>query len=136
MTTGSTYIGLDCSRSLSIAVVDRLDKHFRRLTKNVFARYGFAYAGVLSRVVGHRRRGAWAGERAGEDPLAALDRPCRRWPQERRHHRCPGGRGARAGVPAPGAALIERINSYYGYEAVAAVKVVQGTVAMPASRSP
>jgi hypothetical protein len=35
-----------------------------------------------------------------------------------------------------GPRVIERINSYYGYEAVAALKIVQGTVASPSRDRP
>ncbi len=115
--------------------MDRLDKHFRRLTKNVFARYGFAYAGVLA------EWSAIVGEEYGR--VSVPERI--RWPRSAG----PGGDGRKRGGTivvrvAEGRALefqhlapllIERINSYHGYEAVAAVKVLQGAVAMPASRS-
>jgi hypothetical protein len=120
---------------LSIAAVDRLDKHFRRLTKSVFSRYGFAYVDVLSQwsaIVG--------------DELGQVSVPERiRWP----HSSGPAGDAARRGGTmvlrvAEGRALefqhlvpriIERINGFYGYEAVAAVKVLQGTLAAPAPRA-
>jgi hypothetical protein len=121
---------------LSIAVVDRLDKHFRRLTKQVFARYGFAYGDVLSRwsaIVG--------------DELGRISVPERiRWPRPTG----PAGDGRKSGGTlmlrvAEGRALefqhlgprvIERINSHYGYEAVSALKIVQGTVAAPSRDRP
>jgi hypothetical protein len=97
---------------LSIAVVDRLDKHFRRLTKNVFARYGFAYAGVLA------EWSAIVGEEYGR--VSVPERI--RWPRSAG----PGGDGRKRGGTivvrvAEGRALefqhlapllIERINSY------------------------
>ena len=111
--------------------MDRLDKHFRRLTKDVFQRYGFAYGEVLSK---------WSAV-VGEE-LGRLSVPERiRWP------RAGGatGDGAKRGGTmvlrvAEGRALefqhlvpriIERINGFYGYEAVTAVKILQGTVAPP-----
>jgi hypothetical protein len=121
---------------LSIAVVDRLDKHFRRLTKQVFARYGFAYGDVLSRwsaIVG--------------DELGRISVPERiRWPRPAG----PAGDGRKTGGTlilrvAEGRALefqhlgprvIERINGHYGYEAVSALKIVQGTVAAPSGVRP
>ena len=124
----STYIAWTVS-TLSIAVVDRLDKHFRRLTKEVFSRYGFAYAEVLSQ---------WSAI-VGED-LGRVSVPERiRWP------RSPAEQGRKAGGTlvlrvAEGRALefqhlvpriVERINGFYGYQAVAAVKILQGAVAPP-----
>ena len=116
--------------------MDRLDKHFRRLTKNVFARYGFAYAGVLSE---------WSAI-VGEE-LGRVSVPERiRWPRSTGSAsdgrksggtivvRVAEGRALEFQHLAP--RLIERINRYYGFEAVAGVKVVQGTVAAPASQSP
>jgi hypothetical protein len=134
MTTGSAYIVFEqVEQCLSIAVVDRLDKHFRRLTKQVFARYGFAYGDVLSR---------WSAI-VGDD-LGRVSVPERiRWPRPAG----PAGDGRKSGGTlvlrvAEGRALefqhlgprvIERINSHYGYEAVAALKIVQGPVAAPSA---
>ena len=93
--------------------MDTLDKHFRELTRQAFARYGFAYAEVIAR---------WP-EIVGE-ALARHARP-----------NASSGRAARAKAPrngaarwssraAPGRALdlqyevsriIERINGFYGY---------------------
>jgi hypothetical protein len=116
---------------LSIAAVDRLDKHFRRLTREVFSRYGFAYGEVLSQ---------WPAI-VGEE-LGRLSVPERiRWP---RAGAAAGDSAKRGGTMvlrvAEGRALefqhlvpriIERINGFYGYEAVTAVKILQGTVAPP-----
>jgi hypothetical protein len=121
---------------LSIAVVDRLDKHFRRLTKQVFARYGFAYGDVLS------RWSAIVGDELGR--VSVPERIRRPRPSG------PAGHGRKSGGTlvlrvAEGRALefqhlgprvMERINSYYGYEAVAALKIVQGTVASPSGVRP
>ena len=109
--------------------MDRLDKHFRRLTKAVFSRYGFAYGEVLAQ---------WSAI-VGED-LGRVSMPERiRWP------RASGPDSRKAGGTlvlrvAEGRALevqhlvpkiIERINGFYGYGAVSALKIVQGEVAAP-----
>ena len=114
--------------------MDRLDKHFRRLTKAVFSRYGFAYGEVLSQ---------WPAI-VGED-LGHVSVPERiRWPRA-------GGRDSRkAGGTlvlrvAEGRALevqhlvpriLERINGFYGYEAVSALKILQGGLALPPRAKP
>jgi hypothetical protein len=132
MTPGSTYIA-DSFNTSSIAAVDRLDKHFRRLTKPVFQRYGFAYADVLSQwsaIVG--------------DELGRVSVPERiRWPRATGS----SGDGVKRGGTmvlrvAEGRALefqhlapriIERVNGFYGYEAVTVLKILQGPVVPPAS---
>ena len=111
--------------------MDRLDKHFRRLTREVFSRYGFAYGEVLSQ---------WPAI-VGEE-LGRLSVPERiRWPRTG----AAAGDGAKRGGTmvlrvAEGRAIefqhlvpriIERINAFYGYQAVTAVKILQGTVAPP-----
>ena len=104
--------------------METLDKHFRDLAKAAFARYGFAQGDVLAR---------WP-EIVGAE-LASVSEPERiRWGR--------GASGAAAGTgatlvvrAAPGRGLelqhaipviIERINRFYGYGAVTAVKIVQG----------
>jgi hypothetical protein len=97
----------------------------------VFQRYGFAYGEVLSQ---------WSAV-VGEE-LGRVSVPERiRWPRSGG----PAGDGAKRGGTmvlrvAEGRALefqhlvpriIERINGFYGYEAVTAVKILQGTVAPP-----
>jgi len=121
---------------LSIAVVDRLDKHFRQLTRGVFSRYGFAYGEVLSQ---------WSAI-VGEE-LGRVSVPERiRWPRAAG----PGGEGRKAGGTmvlrvAEGRALevqhlvpriIERINGFYGYQAIGALKILQGAVAAPSRAEP
>ena len=100
-----------------------IDKHFRELTKAAFARYGFAHAELMAR---------WP-EIAGER-LSGQCRPERiRWP------RGAGEAGQKSGGTlvmraAVGSGLdlqhetphiIERINRFYGYGAIAAVRIVQ-----------
>jgi hypothetical protein len=100
--------------------METLNKHFRTLTKNVFQKHGFQQADILAR---------WA-EIAGPE-IAAAARPERiRWPK--------GAEAAKQGgtlhlVAKAGRALdvqyavpqiISRINSYIGFGAVSAVKVI------------
>lgn len=103
--------------------METLDKHFRHLTRAVFDRHGFAYGEVIAR---------WP-DIAGE----ALARHCR--PERIRWPRGSGAEARKSGgtlviAAAPGRALdlqyevpriIERVNGFYGYGAIAAVKVVQ-----------
>lgn len=116
--------------------MDRLDKHFRQLTKSVFSRYGFAYAEVLA------QWSAIVGEELGR--VSVPERM--RWPRSSG----PSGEGRKAGGTmvlrvAEGRALefqhlvpqiIERINGFYGYEAVGALKILQGAVAAPSGAMP
>lgn len=117
--------------------METLDKHFRHLTRAVFDRHGFAYGEVIAR---------WP-DIAGE----ALARHCRperiKWPRGSGEEARQSG-GTLVIAAAPGRALdlqyevpriIERVNAFYGYGAIAAIKVVQasgpiGGVAKPAPR--
>jgi hypothetical protein len=100
--------------------METLAKHFRNLTKPVFQKHGFAQAELLSR---------WA-DIAGTD-IAAAARPERiRWPK--------GSEAAKQGgtlhlIAKAGKALdiqyavptiIARVNSYLGFNAITAVKVI------------
>jgi hypothetical protein len=103
--------------------METLAKHFRDITKAAFARYGFAESDVVAH---------WAAI-VGED-LAAVSAPERiKWPKGA------GEAGQKQGGTlviraAPGRALelqyeasriISRINSFFGYGAIAALKVMQ-----------
>jgi hypothetical protein len=105
--------------------VERLDKHFHNLAREAFARYGFAYADLIMQWP------AMVGE-----ALAVVSAPERlRWP---RLQGAAAGRkqgGTLVVRVAEGRALelqhlapriIERINRFYGYEAVVHLKIVQG----------
>ena len=105
--------------------METLDKHFRELTKAAFARYGFAHAELLGR---------WP-EIAGAG-LAQHCRPDRiKWPRGAGESaqkqggtlviRAAPGRALDLQYEAPG--IMERVNRYYGYGAVTAIKVVQGS---------
>ena len=103
--------------------METLSRHFREITKAAFARYGFAQADVVAN---------WDAI-VGEE-LAAVSAPERiKWPR---------GSGEEAGKQggtlviraAPGRALelqyeasriISRINSFFGYGAVASLRVMQ-----------
>jgi hypothetical protein len=100
-----------------------LDKDFRALTRAAFARYGFAYADLLTQwpaIVG--------------DALAQWSEPERiKWPRTQGDERKQGGTLVIRAVPGRGLDLqhetpkiIDRINSFYGYGAISSVKIVQG----------
>ncbi len=107
--------------------METLDKHFRKLTEASFERYGFAYAELLSQ---------WEAIVGAE--LAEFTAPERiRWPRGNNGEEDRGqpGGGTLVVRAAEGRALelqymtpriIERINGYYGYGAIADVKVLQG----------
>lgn len=106
--------------------MERLDKHFEKLTKASFARYGFAYGELMAR---------WP-EIVGE-MLAQHCEPERiKWPRGAGEVaqklggmlviRAESGRGL--DLQYQSHQIIERINQFYGYGAVTSVKVMQGHV--------
>lgn len=107
--------------------METLNKHFRKLTVASFERYGFAYAELLSQ---------WEAIVGSE--LAAVSAPEKiRWPRrtDGEEDRGQPGGGTLVIRAAEGRALelqymapriIERINGYYGYGAVAKLKILQG----------
>lgn len=111
--------------------METLGKHFGSLTKAAFERFGFAQGDLLSNWA------AIAGEQAAEN--------CR--PEKLKWQR--GSEGSARGATllgatlvvraAPGRALdvqyqapkiIERVNQFFGYAAVGAIKVMHGTDAL------
>lgn len=115
--------------------METLSKHFREITKAAFARYGFAQADVVAN---------WDAI-VGED-LAAVSAPERiKWPRGAGEEAQKQG-GTLVIRAAPGRALelqyeasriISRINSFFGYGAVASLKVMQATeLAKPRPRPP
>jgi hypothetical protein len=106
--------------------MERLDKHFEKLTKASFARYGFAYGELMAR---------WP-EIVGET-LAQHCEPERiKWPRGSGEMAQKLG-GMLVVRAEPGRSLdlqyqshqiIERINQFYGYGAITSVKVMQGHV--------
>ena len=106
--------------------MERLDKHFEKLTKASFARYGFAYGELLAR---------WP-DIVGEG-LARHSQPERiKWPRGAGETaqklggtlviRAEPGRGL--DLQYQSHQIIERINQFYGYGAVTSVKIMQGHV--------
>ena len=103
--------------------METLSKHFREITKAAFARYGFAQADVVAN---------WDAI-VGAD-LAAVSAPERiKWPRGAGEDAQKQG-GTLVIRAAPGRALelqyeasriISRINSFFGYGAVASLKVMQ-----------
>lgn len=105
--------------------MDSLDKHFRQITRPAFERYGFAHGELVAQ---------WAAI-VGDDLAARCWPEKMNWPKGReagsRH-----AEGATLSVKCdPGAGLAlsyetgriaELVNAFYGYRAVATVKVIQG----------
>ncbi|MGE0241919.1 MAG: DUF721 domain-containing protein [Parvibaculaceae bacterium] len=102
-----------------------LDKDFRALTRAAFARYGFAYADLITQwpaIVG--------------DAIAQWSEPERiKWPRANADERKQGGTLVILVTPGRGLELqhetpriIDRINAFYGYAAIAQVKIRQGAL--------
>jgi hypothetical protein len=105
--------------------MDRLDKHFKTLTRAVYERHGFAYGEILA------HWDAIVGEK-----LAEHSRPERiKWPKQPISARKYGGvlvvrtePGFALELQYEGPRLMERMNGYFGYGAIAAVKIVPGRI--------
>jgi hypothetical protein len=114
--------------------METLSKHFREITKAAFARYGFAEADVVAN---------WE-EIVGPE-LAAVSAPDRiRWPRGAGEQAQKQG-GTLVIRAAPGRALelqyegsriISRINSFFGYGAIAGVRVMQAQALPQGPRKP
>ena len=109
-----------------------LDKDFRALTRAAFARYGFAYADLLTQwpaIVG--------------DAVAQWSEPERiKWPRAGADERKQGGTLVIRVTPGRGLDLqhetpriIDRINAFYGYGAISQVKIRQGVLSPKKPRS-
>lgn len=106
--------------------MERLDKHFKQLTRAAYEKHGFAYGEVLT------QWDAIMGEK-----LARHTRPLKiKWPRQGSSPQKYGG--ILMVQAAPGYAmelhyesprLIERLNGYFGYGAISAIKIVQGAFA-------
>jgi hypothetical protein len=102
-----------------------LAKPFRELTRAAFARYGFAYADLIAQ---------WP-EIAGEK-VAQWSEPERiRWPRASAGDRREGGTLVIRTLPGRGLDLqheapriLERINAFHGYRAIAQIKIIQGAL--------
>lgn len=110
-----------------------LDKDFRALTRAAFARYGFAYADLLTQwpaIVG--------------DNVAQWSEPERiKWPRAGADERKQGGTLVIRVTPGRGLDLqhetpriIDRINAFYGYPAVRTVKIRQSPLSRKKALSP
>ncbi len=114
--------------------METLDKHFRFLTKAVFARYGFAHAELLRR---------WP-EIVGEDVSRWCEPERIKWPRSASDAaqkmggtlvvRAAPGRGLELQHETP--LILERVNRYYGYGAVSQIKIHQSGSALRARPSP
>jgi hypothetical protein len=108
-------------------MLERLDRYFDPVAGKALERFGFAYAEMIAN---------WAA--IVGDALAAVSAPERvRWPRggEAQEGRGRGGTlviAAEAGhaieLQHDSGRIIERINGYYGYEAITALKVRQTRV--------
>jgi hypothetical protein len=105
--------------------MDRLDKHFKMLTRAVYERHGFAYGEILA------QWDAIVGEK-----LAEHSRPERiKWPKQPNSARKYGGvlvvrtePGFALELQYESPRLMERVNGYFGYGAIATVKIVPGRI--------
>ncbi len=116
--------------------METLTKHFREITQAAFARHGFAQADLVIN---------WA-EIVGED-LARISRPERiKWPRSTGDAKDKAA-GTLVVKAAPGRSLdlqyeasrmVARINSFFGYQAIAQIKVMQASTgfAPPPSAAP
>jgi hypothetical protein len=104
--------------------MERLDKQFKRITRASYERHGFAYGEVLAQwdaIVGDR--------------LARHTKPLKlKWPRQGNSPQKYGG--ILTVAAAPGFAmelhyesprLIERLNGYFGYGAISAIKIAPGS---------
>lgn len=112
-----------------------LHKHVRRATRKAFERHGFAYAEILA----HWR------EIVGED-IAAFCAPERiRWPRMNAQHAASNRRklggtlvirvtdGRAVELQHETSRIIDRVNTYYGYEAIIGITLVQGPLPVQAT---
>ena len=114
-----------------------LHKHVRNVTRKSFEHYGFAYAEILAgwrNIVG--------------DEYAAFCAPERiRWPRGQSEFASQGRRkaggmlvirvadGRAVELQHDSSRIIERVNTYYGYEAVTGLSFVQGPLPAPQERA-
>ncbi len=105
--------------------MESLDKHFRQITRTAFERYGFAHGELVAQ---------WAAI-VGEELATRCSPEKMVWPKGReagaRHAegatlsvRCDHGAGLALSYESE--RIAELVNAFYGYRAVATVKVVQG----------
>ncbi|MGE0005674.1 MAG: DUF721 domain-containing protein, partial [Parvibaculaceae bacterium] len=110
-----------------------LDKDFRALTRAAFARYGFAYADLITQ---------WPAI-VGED-VAQWSEPERiKWPRPGADERRQGGTLVIRVTPGRGLDLqhetpriIDRINAFHGFSAITQVKIRQGALSRKKAPNP
>ncbi|MEM7425380.1 MAG: DciA family protein [Pseudomonadota bacterium] len=112
-----------------------IGKHVDKLTRGAFSAHGFAYAQILTH---------W--ETIVGPQLAAVCAPSRlRWPQGQERLKDERRRlGGTLTVTVEGPAaielqhdtprIIERLNTFYGYQAIAEIRIVQGHLDDPGRR--
>jgi hypothetical protein len=113
--------------------MERLDKHFKAITHAAFERHGFAKGEILNQ---------WPS--IAGDKLARSATPLRVvWPRQSPASQKSGGTLVVRVDPALALDLqyeaprvIERVNSYFGYAAIAAIRIMQGQVAGSDRRLP
>ena len=106
--------------------MERLDKHFKAITSAAFERHGFAKSEILNR---------WPA--IAGDKLAQYSAPLRlTWPRQSPSRQKTGGTlvvrvdpGLALDLHYEAPRVIERVNGYFGYGAIAAIRIVQGPVA-------
>ncbi len=110
--------------------METLDKHFRALTKAAFAKHGFASADLLSHwrdIIGPEyaelcvpERISWPRPKEGESSAGTLT--------------LKSAAGRALDVEYKAEHLLERINAYLGYRAIAKIRVQAAGAAPPAAK--
>ncbi len=117
-------------------------KHFAKVAEKAYARHGTAWAGLLSNwrsIVGEPlcdicalEKVTWPGQIRGQSSELASERAARS-----KHQKIGGtlvikvayGRALEIQHMTP--QIIDRINAYYGYSAIAQIKIIQGKIERP-----
>ena len=102
-----------------------LDHHFRHITRPAFEHYGFAHGDLVAQ---------WSAI-VGDDVAARCSPERMVWPKgrDKAHRQTEGAtltiradHGAGLALSYETTTIIDRINAFFGYHAVATVKIVQG----------
>jgi hypothetical protein len=111
--------------------MERLDKYFKQLTKAAYERHGHAYGEVLAQWP------AIAGDRLSQRTVPER----MKWPKQADSMQKYGGvlvvrvdPGFALDLQYEAPRLIERVNGYLGFGAVAAIKIVQGRGVRPGAK--
>lgn len=116
-------------------------KHFSKVMEKTYARHGTAWAGLLSNwptIVGASlaaitapEKISWPGQTRGQQKEQS--------PARSRHQKIGGtliikaAYGRALEVQHTTFQIIDRINAYYGYQAIAQIKIIQGKISKPQS---